>query len=519
MIPISLALRLLLGGSLLFGLVAFLSTRFGKRTPKSCLPPGPPAEPIIGHLRIIPEDHPEYQYTEWGKQYNSDVLHLNVLGRSIIILNSVEAAHDLLDKKGQNYADRPRFVLFEVMGWGITLTFLRWGRKFKLHRKLMQSSFTPSACKLYRPIQEEEARKAAAEILASPGDWEYLLRKFSTAVVLRIGFGLGISRTDDQYVKMAIDAEEATGNGGVPAATFVDFFPALRFVPGWLLRLGPLEHARQSKAYIQKLHDAPWDSTEPEIRSGKAIIPSFMRTHLERYIRNEETGQPNEATIADLKGAAGAISIAGGNTTWSTIVVCIMNMLLHPEVQKKAHAEIDTVVGHDRLPCFEDREKLPYLENVIQETTRWCPLSPVGVPHATLEDDTYRGMFIPKGSVVYANAYAMTHDERNYSNPDVFDPDRYILKDQGGKGEPYPEGPFGFGRRICPGQYLATAGVYIMITTLLATMEMRNPVGPDGTEILPRIKFTTGLSNKPEHFDCIMTPRSEKAKQLLLQYS
>lgn len=96
------------------------------------LPPGPKGEPFIGHLRVIPESHPEYQYTEWGKEYRtrfrfnvvlhllteslqgSDVLYFNILGRPIIVLNSVEACHDLLDKRGQNYNDRPRFVLFEV---------------------------------------------------------------------------------------------------------------------------------------------------------------------------------------------------------------------------------------------------------------------------------------------------------------------------------------------------------------------------------------------------------------------
>jgi cytochrome P450 len=461
---------------------------------KGSPPPGPTGEPFIGHLRIIPTSHPEYQFTEWGKQYQSDVLSFNVLGRSIIVLNSAEACHDLLDKRGQNYNDRPRFVLFEVMGWGITLTFLRWGPTFKLHRKLMQSSFTQSACKAYRPVQEQEARLAAREILESPQDWESLLRKYSTAVILRIGFGLGVSQKDDAYVKMALDAEEATGKGGVPAASVVDFFPILKHVPSWLYKLDLLEHAKTSKAYIQKLHDAPWEATEPDIRSGKAVLPSFMRTHLERYLDNEAQDKPNEATIADIKGAAGAIAIAGGNTTWSTLMVCILNLLLHPEVQNKAQAELDAVVGHERLPAFDDRLNLPYIENLIQETTRWAPLSPLGVPHATIEDDYYNGMFIPGGSVVFANAYAMTHDERVYSNPDNFDPDRYVPKEQGGKSEPYPEGPFGFGRRICPGQFVATAGVYIMIATILSTMNLRCRVGADGKEIMPNVAFTNGLS-------------------------
>lgn len=358
----------------------------------------------------------------------------------------------------------------------------------------MQSSFAQSACKGYRPIQEQEARQAMKDILVSPQAWESLLRKFSTAVVLRIGFGLGVSQKDDPYVKMALDAEEATGKGGVPGASVVDFFPALKYLPSWIMKLNVLEHARSSKAYIQKLHDAPWDATEPSIRSGEAILPSFMRTHLERYIENERRNEPNEASIADIKGAAGAISIAGGNTTWSTLIVCILNLLLNPEVQKKAREEVDSVVGRDRLPTFEDRDKLPFIERLIQETTRWCPLSPLGVPHATVQDDIYKDMFIPKGSVVFANAYAMTHDEQVYSDPDTFNPDRFVSKDEGGNGEPLPEGPFGFGRRVCPGQYLALAGVYIMITTLLATVDMRNPLGLDGKEIPPTVSFTDGLS-------------------------
>ncbi|OQV04034.1 hypothetical protein CLAIMM_08984 [Cladophialophora immunda] len=503
-------------GILFAGLLYYQKLRARSKAP---LPPGPKGEPIIGHLRIIPKSHPEYQYTQWGKDYGSDVLYFNVLGRPIIVLNSVEACHDLLDKRGPNYNDRPRFVLFEVMGWGITLTFLRWGKRFKLHRKLMQSSFTQSACKSYRPIQEQEARLAVKEILANPPDWESLLRKYATAVVLRIGFGLGVSQKDDPYVKMVLDAEEATGKGGVPGASVVDFFPALRYLPTWLLKLNVLEHARVSKAYIQKLHDAPWEATEAEIRNRQAALPSFMRTHLERYLENEKSGKVNEATIADIKGAAGAISIAGANTSWSTIMVCILNLLLHPEIQRKARAEIDAVVGTDRLPGFEDRENLPYIEQILQETTRWCPLSPLGVPHATLEDDIYKGMLIPKGSVVFANAYAMTHDERVYSDPDAFNPDRYTPTDQGGRGEPLPEGSFGFGRRVCPGQWLAMAGVYIMVATLLATVDMCPAVGSDGNEIAPSVSFTDGLSNVPDSFGCVMKLRSERARQLLEEWS
>ena len=448
-----------------------------------------------------------------------------MLGRSIIVLNSIEAAHDLLDKRGSNYADRPRFVLFEVMGWGVTLTFLRLSPRFKLHRKMLQSSFTQSACKAYRPVQAEEAHRAARGIISEPESWEVLLRQFSTAVVLRIGFGIEVQEKDDPYVKMTLDVEEATGQGGVPAGNVVDFFPILRYLPNDVSRISklfhPLKHARYTKQYIQRLHDAPWETVEPSIRAQEPPKPSFMHTHFGRYLANEAAGKPNEATIEDLKGAAGAIAIAGGNTTWSTIMVCILGLLKNPEVQAKARAEMEVAIGTDengdllRLPTFDDWPELRYLANVLHETTRWQPLSPLSVPHATLEDDEYKGYHIPAGSVVYPNVRAMSRDQRHYSSPEEFLPERYELITQGGRGEPLPEGPFGFGRRACPGEHLAMSGVYIMIATLLATMHIRCPTDEDGNVIKPNVAFSDGLSGVPDSFGCRVTPRSPRMEELL----
>jgi cytochrome P450 len=74
-----------------------------------------------------------------------------------------------------------------------------------------------------------------------------------------------------------------------------------------------------------------------------------------------------------------------------------MAMALNPEVVRKAQNEIDTVVGLDCLPGFEHRSALPYCEAVVREVLRWRPIVPLGVPHATTQDDIYEGCFIPKG--------------------------------------------------------------------------------------------------------------------------
>jgi cytochrome P450 len=499
-----------------FLIVAFVAWRislivsFKRRSKGLPLPPGPKGEPILGHLRVIPASNPEFYYQQLSKDLGSDVLSFNVLGQPVVVLNSVQAATDLMDKRGANYCDRPRFVLFEVMGWGMTLTFLRWGPKFRVHRKVLQKTFQKSSVVQYRPLQEKETRVLLEGIVKNPEDWERLLRRFATAIVMGIGFGVEINDDKDPFIQMAIDASYALGHGGAPAGTLVDFFPFIKNLPNWLVRDRSLKFARDWRWAIRQIHEAPYAVGEKQ-----SMEASLVRTLLAERQKKIDKGEPEEMTIEDIKGAGGAVYAAGQDTTWSTLVVFVLNMVLKPDVQKKAQGMIDEVVGSRRLPTFADRPKLPYIDYIVQETLRWCPVSPVGVPHRSLQDDVYNGYFIPAGSFVYANARAMTHDENTYLNPDEFDPDRYIPQSEGGRGEPFPKGHFGFGRRICVGQHLAEASVWIVVASLLSIVNIERCRDPlNGQEIIPDVVLTNGLTSHPERFKCNLVPRVDRLAAL-----
>ena len=72
-------------------------------------------------------------------------------------------------------------------------------------------------------------------------------------------------------------------------------------------------------------------------------------------------------------------------------------MALHPGIQKKAQIEIDHLLGTDRLPSYQDRDSLPYVEAIYRELMRWRPPLPLGLPHASIKDEVYNGYHIPKG--------------------------------------------------------------------------------------------------------------------------
>lgn len=465
------------------------------------LPPGPPGRFLVGNLGDVSADHPEEDYMRWGEEYNSDVIHVKVLGQHMICLNSVAAATEILDRRGANYCDRPRFALFEVMGWGLTLTFLRWGQQFKLHRSLFQKTFTASNVKVFRPIQLHESRKAVVDLLEHPDKWEEATLLMTTSIIFRIAFGQEITDVSSPYCEMAAAANEATTNGGIAGTSLINLFPPARFLPDWINPSPALRHARNSRKAIQTIHDVPWAASMKDIKAGTAP-PSFMRTHYERLQESIRSGKPIEMTERDIKGATGAVFIAGGNSTWSTVLSNLMFLAKNLVVQKGILEEIDSVLGvasddnpslTHRLPTFEDRPNLKKLDRFLQEVQRSLPLNPLVIPHTSLKEDEYRGMRIPAGSLALANTKAMAADPRVYKDPHVFDPDRYILAEDGGRGEPFPNGNFGFGRRKCPGNFLAMSTVYMFLATLLSVYEVEMVIGPDGKPIEPQPAVTIGL--------------------------
>jgi cytochrome P450 len=150
----------------------------------------------------------------------------------------------------------------------------------------------------------------------------------------------------------------------------------------------------------------------------------------------------------------------------------ILAMLAYPETQARAQAELDAVVGRSRLPTFADYSFLPYIRAMVQELLRWRPVGPLGGPHRLIEDDWYEGMFIPKGTICIANVWHMNHDPAIYGeNAEHFDPARHF--DANGDVKPGPsdtkEGhvSYGFGRRECPGRYMANNSLFINIATIL----------------------------------------------------
>ncbi|KAJ7627403.1 cytochrome P450 [Roridomyces roridus] len=486
------------------GVLVYLRTRL-RRVTRLPLPPGPPREPVIGHLRAIPPTNRAVIFHEWAKTYG-DVMYLEVLGNPMIVLNTEQVAVDLLNKRSAIYSDRPQFTLYEMIGWSTTLSLMPYGKRFNVHRQLHNAYLNRTKCREYRPMQTLEARTLAKNLLESaPDKYNKLVNRFSTGVISQIVAGHRICSDDDPYMQTTEALHASLGRSGVPGTTSLDYFPFLRYLPAWFPGFPYSSIAQECRPRLQRLYDFPMETVQRQMDLGVAK-PCFLSTYLEVLKEN-----PDEMSSHDVKWAGAAMF---GSTIWSTVTVFILAMLLHPECQVKGQQEIDAVVGQTRLPGFDDRESLPFVECIMEEVLRWQPPTELGVPHRLMEDDVYEGMFLPKGSTVFANLRAMSLDERTYSTPRSFTPERF-LPQPGGRGEPHFASVYGFGRRICSGQHLADQSLWIAIASILSTCTISNAHDADGNPIVPKAGMSDGVSSHPNDFPFQVSYRDARVEGLL----
>ncbi|KAG2138828.1 cytochrome P450 [Suillus cothurnatus] len=472
-------------------------------------PPGPPGWPLIGNVLDIPHTKPWLTFAKWGKKYG-DISHIEVPGQHFIVLNSVKIALDLLDKKSSVYSDRPVLQMGgELVGWKHSLGFLSYGDRFRCYRKYIHRVIGSRAVmSVYEPVEEIETRRFLKRVFAKPEQLQAHVRHTAGAIILRISYGYDVKENNDPFVDLADRGMDQLSQSTAPGAFMVDIIPWLVKVPEWFPGAGFKRLAREWHQTLEEMVDAPYKFVKDQMATGIAPA-SFTSNLLEGRTLSAEDDHM-------VKWSALTLYSGGADTTVSAIYSLFLAMTLFPDVQKKAQAEIDAVVGTDRFPSFEDRDSLPYIEALVKEVLRWNAVAPTGVVHCVSEDDIHDGYYIPKGSLIIPNIWFMLNDPRTYANPSQFNPERFL--DNNGK-DPELEPRticFGFGRRICPGLHLADASVWLSIVMSLAVFDISKVV-ENGVEITPEVDHTSGTISHPKPFKCSIKPRSAKAIALIQQ--
>ncbi|KAJ6631104.1 cytochrome P450 [Mycena sp. CBHHK59/15] len=454
-------------------------------------PPGPKPKPVIGNMLDIPQALPWLTYSEWAKRYGN-IMHITILGAHVVVINSVEIATEILEKRN---------------GWMMNMGLKGYNDEWRRDRRILHQRFHKEAAPTLHPIELAKTQELLLNLLETPNEFTTHFKTFPTSIMMYLLYGHQIS-AHDPLVEITYEALGMFSGSVVPGTLIVNVFPFLRHFPPWFPGLVALNDlCARSRLLLGKMQDVPFYSVKKHMADDNAV-PSWVSELLER------TGE-EAVPEANIK-ALGAITLAAAmETTLSALRAFIHMMVLHPDIQDKAQAEIDSVVGDKRLPNFDDRESLPYIDALYREIMRLHGPAPLGVPHASSEDDVYNGYFIPKGTTIMYNQWAMCRDERLYPDPEEFKPERFITAD-GTLNDNFPP-TYGFGRRACAGRSMADASVWIAIASILAVYRISKAKDAAGNIIKVPDEYIDGLVTAPVPFECAIVPRNEVCRKLITE--
>ena len=360
---------------------------------------------------------------------------------------------------------------------------------FLLHQRLQAPVLSPRASACYTVVQDLESKQLLNNLLHS-NDFPKEFERFAASIVYSITFGLRIITGEEWQLQTSHECLKNFTIAGQVDAWVVDLFPSLNCLPA------PF---------------TPWKKTaETWYDMWANLHMANMQDALKREGWNwaKEFNKSKEArdlTATEISWDLGVLCDAGVETTQVQLQIFVLACIVYPEWIATAQKELDEVVGAGRLPVFEDLSKLPYLQAVVEENFRWRHIVPAGIPHATQQDDYYKGYLIPKGSVVVPVFSAMRQNQSTFDSPEVFRPERWI-----GKSQP---SNFGYGRRVCPGRFIARNSLAIAMARLLWAFKIQSK---DGARIsVQEDMFTTGFVSGPNPFVAVFEPRSKERRKII----
>lgn len=494
------------------------------------MPPGPRPLPFIGNKRDIPKRHPWVQFREWAQIYGP-IFTLWIGRRPTVIISDPCVAVDLLEKRSNKYSSRPRMVtMAEIYNDMASILVQPYGKDWSIRRKLLHSALTSRALQVYKPVQEAESCRLCHQLLSTPQDYEALLDRLTASIVFSVAYGHRIDSLQSPVIRQRLEFMQYMASLNVPGAYLVESIPALKYIPNFLAPW---------KAYIQRRGQ---EESKANMRLVEIVREDIANAKSEDTVPNSLTKQMLDAKAADpasftllsdrnFSYIPASLFGAGSDTTSSTLCSGFLALITNPETLQAAHAELDAVIGSSRLPTFVDESSLPYIRAMCKETLRWRPVAVLGgTPHASTAPDHYQGYYIPSGTTVLGNTWAINLNEDYYPNPQHFNPLRFLDREPSSldylpkqyvaetpieKGKPHPSkdghSSFGWGRRICPGAGLASNTLFIALARLLWCFDILPVEG----RTYDTFDYTEGFNIRPKPFECSIRIRSPQHKAVL----
>ncbi|EDM02788.1 rCG62402, isoform CRA_b [Rattus norvegicus] len=377
-------------------------------------PPGPFPWPLIGNAASVGRASHLY-FARLARRYG-DVFQIRLGSCPVVVLNGESAIHQALVQQGGVFADRPPFASFRVVSGGRSLAFGHYSERWKERRRAAYGTMRAFSTRhpRSRGLLEGHALGEARELVA------VLVRRCAGGACLdptqpiivavanvmsAVCFGCRYNHDDAEFLELLSHNEEFGRTVG--AGSLVDVMPWLQLFPNPVRTI-----FREFEQINRNFSNFVLDKF---LRHRESLVPGAApRDMMDAFILSAEkkaTGDPGDspsgldledvpATITDIFGAS--------QDTLSTALLWLLILF---------------------TSCTSDQPNLPYVMAFLYESMRFTSFLPVTLPHATTANTFVLGYYIPKNTVVFVNQWSVNHDPAKWSNPEDFDPARFLDKD------------------------------------------------------------------------------------------
>ncbi|KAI7746168.1 hypothetical protein M8C21_016246 [Ambrosia artemisiifolia] len=440
-----------------------LAWALSKPRPKTAIP-GPSGLPLLGLVFAFTSSLTHRTLAKLSTVFNAKPLMAFSVGLTRFVISShPDTAKEILNSS--DFADRPiKESAYELL-FHRAMGFAPYGDYWRSLRRISATHlFSPKRVAGFGLFRESIGLKMVNQVLSSMEqngvvEVKKILHFGSLNNVMMSVFGKSYDFVGNDGEGYELERLVSEGYELLGIFNWSDHFP----VVSWFDVQGVRKRCRKLVSKVNVFVGDIIMKHRAKRASGAAVTGydgDFVDVLLDLESENKFSDDDMIAVLWEM--------IFRGTDTVAILLEWILaRMVLHPDIQAKAQTEIDRVTGN--LPVTDsDLDNLPYLQAIVKETLRMHPPGPLlSWARLAIQDTVVGPHVVPAGTTAMVNMWAITHDERVWSEPNRFNPDRFLAEDVAIMGSDLRLAPFGAGRRVCPGKTLGITTVHLWLAQLL----------------------------------------------------
>lgn len=468
--------------------------------------------PIFGSLFELGDNHAA-ALLKMAKKVGP-VFQIRMGNKRIVVANSFDSIKELWIRNQSVLISRPMLHTFHTVvssSQGFTIGTSPWDDSCKRRRKAAATALNKPAVQSYMPIIDAESYSAISDIYkdCDGGRTDISifphLQRFALNTSLMLNYGTRFNSSFDKLLKEIVEVEGAISRFRSTSNNWQDYVPLLRIFPAKSKAADSYRIRRDH--YLRILLDG----------LKKDIANGTDKPCITGNILKDPTAKLNDAEINSIC----LTMVSAGLDTVPTNIILGIGYLSSPhgqQIQERAYQEIqDSYPGNDAWESCIVEEQIPYVTALYKEILRYFTVIPICLPRRSIGELNYDGAIIPAGTIFYMNAYAGDYDEKHFTDPYTFDPERYL-----GDIDGTPHFAYGAGSRMCAGSHLGNRELFVFFVRIIAAFRILPPNNPKDAALIDAMEANncpTALVAEPKPFKCRFEPRNKKLLESWLEES